>query len=119
MSQNDWDNMGPEDSEDTTRVFGFYSWPLEIGDDQVLEQTISFLQQFWVPSMLVIQMEESGQSVTEHQENVRLLLVLPVLRAQSLGKRPWCGHCWKLAPQFASVHKVPAVRLLLQRGRSV
>ena len=41
-------------------------------------------------------MEESGQALAEEQESMRLLL--PALRAQSLGKRRWCGHCWKLTP---------------------
>jgi len=64
--------------------------------DRVLEQTISFLRQFWLSNTQVIEMEASGQCLNPQQESVRLLL--PVLRAQSLGERRWCGHCWKLTP---------------------
>ena len=64
--------------------------------DRVLEQTSSFLRQFWLSNTQVIEMEASGQCLDPAQESVRLLL--PVLRAQSLGERRWCGHCWKLTP---------------------
>ena len=63
---------------------------------RVLDQAISLLQQFWLSNGRVIDMEARGQALTAEQEAVRLLL--PVLRAQSLGKRRWCGHCWKLTP---------------------
>jgi hypothetical protein len=64
--------------------------------DRVLEQTISYLRQYWLSNTQVIEMEASGQCLDPQQESVRLLL--PVLRAQSLGERRWCGHCWKLTP---------------------
>ena len=61
-----------------------------------LDQSISLLQHHWLSNGRVIDMEARGQVLTAEQEAVRLLL--PVLRAQSLGKRRWCGHCWKLTP---------------------
>ena len=87
--------------------------------DRVLEQTMSFLRRFWLSNTQVIEMEASGQCLSQGQEAVRLLL--PVLQAQSLGERRWCGHCWKLTldPQFADVYEVPAVWVLLRCGRRV
>ena len=77
-------------SEDTTRVLVQLLAARQV-TDQVLEQTISFLQRCWLTNTQVIEMEASGQSLHPQQEAVRLLL--PVLRAQSLGERRWCGHC--------------------------
>ena len=44
----------------------------------------------------VAEMEDCGQALTEEQEVNRLLL--PVLRAQAVAERRWCGCCWALTP---------------------
>ena len=89
------DSLRQLGSEDTARVLVQLLASRQV-TDQVLEQTISFLKRFWLSNTQVIEMEANGQSLHPQQEAVRLLL--PVLRAQSLGERRWCGHCWKLTP---------------------
>ena len=63
---------------------------------QTLTRAIPFLQQFWLSNTQVADIEDSGQALTNQHGATRLLL--PVLRAQAVGERRWCGWCWALTP---------------------
>ena len=63
---------------------------------QTLQQAISMLQRVWVSNAQAADAEAQGQSLSKNQEATRLLL--PVLQAEALGMRRWCGHCWKMTP---------------------
>ena len=82
-------------SGDTTRILVRLLASRKVSS-QALACAISFLQRHWLTNTQVAEIEDSGQALTEAQEVTRLLL--PVLRAQSMGERRWCGWCWALTP---------------------
>jgi hypothetical protein len=82
-------------SGDTTRILVRLLASRQVSSE-ALACAISFLQQIWLTNGQVAEIEDSGQALTKEQEVTRLLL--PVLRAQSMGERRWCGWCWALTP---------------------
>ena len=83
-------------SGDTTRILVRLLASRKVSSE-ALACAISFMQQFWLTNTQVAEVEDSGQALTETQEVTRLLL--PVLRAQAVGERRWCGWCWALTPE--------------------
>ena len=57
---------------------------------QARASLLTYMQPIWLTNTQVAEIEDSGQqTLTKEQEVTRLLL--PVLQAQSMGERRWCG----------------------------
>ena len=82
-------------SGDTTRILVRLLASRKVSSE-ALACAISVTQHFWLTNTQVAEIEDSGQALTKQQEATRLLL--PVLQAQAMGERRWCGWCLALTP---------------------